>query len=124
METNHKSSFSIRVFDAKPQIANYIAGLLHLYGFFCALPVSKLLEVREHLLQFNFGLILMGIGDDKDFERRFRGLLPDRKAVFMDLRKIGDEVHFDRSDFDYFALLFKAEELLSLVRAARFEQAK
>jgi DNA-binding response OmpR family regulator len=84
MKANPKVDFNILVFDSNPAVANYVAGLLHLYGFH-ALPVSKLLDVRVHLLRFNFGLILMGTvnqgKDNVDFERKMRELLPRRQEL-------------------------------------------
>jgi len=117
--------FRILIVEDNPPTANYIAGLLHLFGFH-ALPVYSLREALENLDYFDFSLALIGIvqpeHDSSSFPKCITELTPECKFVQVDLQHTLGEVERDGTDFDYFSLLFRAEELLSMVRTVMLDQ--
>jgi CheY-like chemotaxis protein len=111
--------FRVLIVDDNPPTANYVAGLLHLFGFH-ALPVYSLREALENLDYFDFSLALIGIVQPERHSSRFPQcigeLIPGCKFVQVDLQHTLGGMERDGTEFDYFSLLFRAEELLNLVR--------
>ncbi len=116
--------FRVLIVDDNPPTANYIAELLHLFGFH-ALPVYSLGETLENLECFDFGLALVGSVPppqcNEGYQDRLLEFMPECRVVPLDLQYTVGEIKLDGSAFDYLSLLFRAEEILNLVREAKSE---
>jgi hypothetical protein len=118
----YNSTFRILVVDEDRQTANYIAGLLQMFGYH-ALPLYSLSDVLENVGWLAFNLALVGCAPPPHCGDRVQltlaEILPDCKVVSLCLQNTVGEINFNGSDFDYFSLFFRAEELLNVVRGAK-----
>jgi len=111
-------TFRVLIFD-EPKIANSVAGLLQMFGY-KALPLYSLSEVLENVGWLDFNLALVGCAAPPHCGDRVQltlaEVLPNSKVVSLCLQDIVWQILLKGSDFDYFSLLFRAEELLNVVR--------
>lgn len=109
----------ILIVDDERTIVNYLAVLLCHHGH-RALPLYDQVEALENASIIHFDLALVGIVmpgmSGLVLADRLRELMPACKIVLVDTQDTVEKVRLFRSDLDFLACPFEAEELLSKLR--------
>lgn len=108
----------ILVVDDERAIADYVARFLGLRGYH-ALPLYSPEDALEHLKMLRFDVALIGIVmpglDGLELGDRVRELAPECRIVLFDVCTTVEACRSHRSDFEYLATPFEAEDLLSIL---------